>query len=93
MVLVGLDKWVEMMDVMGQKVKIISRARFIHQPFLYFLFVQTPRGCTVNMDDVVENNSAQMYYEWVAEVKRTVPKERLLVGACISIFPFNYFDK
>ncbi len=43
MVLVGLDKWVEMMDVMGQKVKIISRARFIHPPFLYFLFLDPPR--------------------------------------------------
>ena len=38
MVLVGLDKWVEMMDVMGQKVKITSRAWSIHPPCFIFLF-------------------------------------------------------
>ena len=38
MVLVGLDKWVEMMDVMGKKVKITSRAWFTHPPFLISSF-------------------------------------------------------
>ena len=38
-----------------------------------------PPGCSVPFRHVGEEGSAQLYYEWVSAVKRTVPPERLLV--------------